>query len=108
MVPVWPVAQPLVAGNDWTCEVNMPADETLTGTTWRAVVRSAPDGPAVATWAVTVDAGNQQIVLTLAGSASAAVRADMGFDLTQVTPIERTVFTVNRLNVVGAYSHSAT
>lgn len=108
MVPVWPVRQPFVAGNDWTGVVNMPASETLTGTTWRAVVRSYPGGPAVAAFTVNVDAGNHVLTLTMASGQSAAVKADMGFDLTQLTPIERTIFTVNRLNVVGAYSHTAT
>ena len=107
MVPVWPVRQPLVAGNDWTCLVEMPAAESLTGTTWRAVVRSSPAGPAVAAFVVTVNAGAHELTLTMAGAASAAARADMGFDLTQLTPVERTIFTVNRLNVVGAYSHAA-
>lgn len=104
-VPQWPRLQPLVAGDDWTCVVNFPTDFDVAANTWRAAVCDYPEGPTVAEFTVTADGPAHRLVLTMPAADTEKLQPGVGFDLAQLTPVELTIFTVERIWLIASYSN---
>lgn len=102
----YPVAGDLIVrGDPLTIPVTI-ASTDVSDWTWRAYIRSRPDASTVvAEFAIDVDPDDSStVLLQLTSEETGRLRNGMGFDLVQLTPVQRTWLTVSSLRVQSSYS----
>lgn len=107
VLPEWPIEQPLVVGDDITMTVVINTPDDITGWTFDAAVRTDPEGPVIARWAVSMDAATKTLTLRLPDSESVKVTPGCGFDVRQTSPVDFTWLWVRSLNLLPSYSYEA-
>lgn len=97
----------VVRGDPLTIPVTIDVEGSIATWTWRAQVRSVPDGDLVTTFAITTDPDDAHtLLLSLTAAQTALLAEGMGFDLEQLTPVVRTWWICTALRVVKDYSHA--
>lgn len=102
IVDRYPIAQALVRGDPVAIPVTIGVEDDIDDWTWRAQVRSVPDGELVAVFDVALD--DHTLTLSLEPEVSALLVDGMGFDVEQLTPTERTWCIVRSLWVEKDFS----
>jgi hypothetical protein len=103
----WPVAQPVVTGDDVAMLLTFDTTDDLTGTTWESIIRQHQGGPEVARWEPVVDPVAKTVTLLLSAAESVKVGPGCGYDVRQTGPTTFTWLTVATFNIVPSYSTGA-
>lgn len=93
---------PFVRGDPMYIPVTIGVEDDISAWTWRAQVRSTPDGDLAATFTITRD--DHTLTLFLDGDETALLDDGMGFDVEQLTPTQRTWWIVDALRMRKDFS----